>query len=230
MGRLIIFSGTVGFRHTCIDATVRAIGDMAKENAIPFVATDDSTIFTEQNLNDALAVVWAHTSGTGLLDATQRSAYEGYTARGGGFAGIHAASDCERDWALFDELVGARFRSHPTKRQLQTATVTVERPDDPSVSMLPAQWRWTDEWYAFDRNPRADVEVLLTVDEGTYDPEDSSMGADHPIAWRSKVGAARTWYTSLGHEPTTYENSMIRSHLWAGISSVIADDHQLQER
>ena len=42
---------------------------------------------------------------------------------GGGYAGIHAASDTEYDWPWYGELVGAYFSGHP---QNQTATVVVE--------------------------------------------------------------------------------------------------------
>ena len=56
------------------------------------------------------------------------------------------------------------------------------------------------------------------------------MGEDHPIVWRSSIGAAKTWYTALGHEPETFESQSFRSHLWGGILSVINDGEQKEHR
>ena len=43
----------------------------------------------------------------------QQAAFERYIQAGGGYAGIHSASDTEYDWAWYGGLVGAYFRDHP---------------------------------------------------------------------------------------------------------------------
>lgn len=167
------------------------------------------------------AVVWMQASGTGLLNSDQRSAYERFTENGGGFAGIHAASDAERDWPLFDALVGARFKMHPD--ELQRAEIRVERPGDRSMAGIADRWSWFDEWYAFDKNPRGAVQVIASANEESYAPGEATMGKDHPLVWRSNIGKAKTWYTALGHEARAYENPVFRRHLWGGIESVISN-------
>ncbi|GAA2760223.1 ThuA domain-containing protein [Actinopolymorpha rutila] len=219
MTRLLVFSRTAGYRHESIEAGVAALRNLAADASVDLDHTESGDAFTSANLSGYAAVVWLQTSGTGLLDAAQRQAYEEFTASGGGYAGIHVASDAERDWPLFDRLVGARFTSHP--RELQTARIQVERTDDPSTRPLPTPWSWHEEWYAFDTNPRGTVDVLATVNEDDYDAGSSGMGPDHPICWRTQVGRAKAWYTSLGHAPVAYEDETFRAHLWGGITSVL---------
>lgn len=220
MTSILIFSGTMGFRHDCISAGVRAVEELARDADVASVATEDGGEFTSGVLDEVDAVVWMQASGTGLLNAAQRNAYEEFTARGGGFAGVHAASDAERDWTLYSQLVGARFRNHPT--HLQTGRIRIERPGDRSTQGIPNPWVWNEEWYAFETNPRSTVEVIASIAEDSYSPGDASMGADHPIVWRTSVGASYAWYTSLGHEATAFEDSVFRQHLWGGIASVLS--------
>jgi len=216
---ILIFHGSVGYKHESISAGVQAVLELAEQNDVTAFDTADSRVFESADFAACSAVVWMQNSGTGILDASQRLAYESFTAAGGGFAGVHAASDGERDWPLYDQLVGARFRGHPS--ELQTARLHLEKADDPSTKFIPENWRWKEEWYSFEDNPRSRVTVLATVSESEIDPGEFAMGDDHPIVWRIEVGAARAWYTALGHEPEAFNDLVFRSHLWGGITSVL---------
>jgi type 1 glutamine amidotransferase len=129
-----------------------------------------------------------------VLDDTQQAAFESYIRAGGGYAGVHAASDTEYTWPWYGGLVGAYFHSHPANQQ---ATVRVEDRANPSTSHLPAAWVRTDEWYNFATNPRPNVRVLTTLDESTY--TGVNMGADHPNTWCHDYDGGRAWYTGMGH-------------------------------
>ena len=218
MSTILVYSGTVGYRHDSIESGVEAVRSIAKEAGLDFIHTEDADVFSHEVLENVGVTVWMQTSGTGLLNADQREAYERYTTQGGGFAAIHAASDGERDWPLFDTLVGARFLSHPSK--LQTVPVHFELSSDPSALGLQTPWEVYDEWYSFDRSPRNSSQIIAVIRESEYDAEKSSMGDDHPIAWRGSVGLAKTWYTALGHEASAFESRDFRSHLRGGILSV----------
>ena len=220
MTALLVFTGAVGYRHDSIEAGARAVEQLAREAGVEVVISDDARVFETSTLNGVDGVVWMQTSGTGNLNDDQRAAYEDFTARGGGFAGVHAASDAERDWPLFSRLVGARFRSHPAT--LQSSPLVIESPSDPSARPVASPWEWTDEWYAFDANPRDHVQVIISIAEATYDPGDAAMGEDHPITWRAEVGRAKAWYTALGHSPEMFDDPAFRAHLWGGISSILA--------
>lgn len=220
MQRILVFTKTTGYRHESIPAGVAALRELAAEHGVGLEHTEDAAAFTADGLADYDAVVWLSASGD-VLDAEQRAAFAGYLRGGGGFAGIHCASDAERGWPEFERIVGAWFASHPDA--LQEARLTVVDPSHPSTVGLPDPWLWTDEWYVFTSNPSDRVELLLTVDEGSYDPEGVPMGDPHPIAWHSTFGTGRTWYTALGHRDEFYADPLYRAHLWGGIASVLRE-------
>ena len=124
--------------------------ELGAANDFSVTATEDATAFTDANLAQFATVVWLSTTGD-VLDSAQQAAFERYIRAGGGYVGIHAASDTEYDWAWYGELVGAYFTAHPANQQ---ATIKVEDPAHPSTADLPASWSRFDEWYNFRTNPR----------------------------------------------------------------------------
>ncbi|OLF13564.1 ThuA domain-containing protein [Actinophytocola xanthii] len=209
---VLVFSKTAGFRHDSIPAGIAAIRALGAQNGFAVEATEDANAFTAENLEHYAAVVWLSTTGD-VLNAEQQTAFENYIDGGGGYAGVHAASDTEYDWPWYGELVGAYFKSHPA---IQEATVDVESHDHPSTDELPSTWTRTDEWYNYRSNPRADVKVLATLDESSYDPGADAMG-DHPIMWCHTQGEGRSWYTGGGHTQASYSEPEFLNHLAGGI-------------
>ena len=211
--RVLLFTKTTGFRHASIPHAVRAIRELGGRSGFAVDATENGGAFTDANLRRYRAVVFLLTTGD-VLDPGQQAAFERFVRRGGGYAGVHSATDTEYDWPWYGRLVGAYFRNHP---QIQTATVRVENRRHPSTVALPRRWSRTDEWYGFARNPRGSVRVLATLDESTYAPGPGAMGADHPIAWSHEFEGGRAWYTGGGHTDEAYEEPLFRSHLLHGI-------------
>jgi type 1 glutamine amidotransferase len=223
---ILIFSKTTGFRHDSIEAATTAIRDIVASSGtvssdtvsseyggITADATEDAGAFTDDNLTKYDALAFLSTTGE-LFDDTQRSALERFVRAGGGFAGIHAASNGEPEWPFFGDLIGARFDGHP---EIQQATISVADSGHPATAHLSRPWVWTDEWYNFTTQPRGNV--LLTVDEATY--TGGTMGTPHPIAWSHEVDAGRCFYTSLGHAAEYYDDPAFRAHLLGGIASVM---------
>ena len=209
--RLLIFSKTTGFRHDSIPAGVAALRKLAAENGYDSEATEDAGVFTPEGLEGYAALVFLSTSGA-LFDEAQKDALREYVTEGGGYVGVHAASTTEYDWPWYGELVGARFTRHP---RVQPAVVHVEDAEHPSTRHLPRRWERTDEWYEFRDNPRGRVNVLLTVDESTY--EGAEFGADHPLAWYHTVGEGRAFYTALGHTEESFGEGEFLAHVLGGI-------------
>jgi type 1 glutamine amidotransferase len=144
----------------------------------------------------------------------KRAAFERYIRSGGGFVGVHSASDTEYQWPWYHRLVGAYFASHPA---IQRATIRIENPSHQSMQGLPVTWERSDEWYNFRDNPRSAVRVLATLDESTY--SGGMMGTDHPIAWCQSIDGGRSWYTAMGHTAESYAEPLFRLHLLGGIES-----------
>jgi type 1 glutamine amidotransferase len=210
---MLVLTRTRGFRHASIPAAREAVAELGREAGLRVVLTEATERFTDRGLRPFRVVVFLLTTGDVLAPSEQR-AFERWMARGGGWVGVHSAADTEYDWPYYGGLVGAWFNGHPP---VQRATVVVEDRSDPSTAHLPARWSRTDEWYAFRRNPRADVHVLATLDERSYEPGDASMGADHPIAWRRSYRGGRAWYTAMGHTAASYREPRFRRHLLGGI-------------
>ncbi|MFD9740037.1 ThuA domain-containing protein [Umezawaea sp. NPDC059074] len=207
----LVFSKTAGFRHDSIPAGIAAIQALGRDHHFDVVATEDAGAFTDENLAKFQVVVFLSTTGD-VLDATQQAAFERYVRGGGGYAGVHAASDTEYDWAWYGSLVGAYFKQHPAQQQ---ATVKVEDPAHPSTAGLPSRWSRFDELYDFRTNPRGTSHVLASLDEKTY--SGGTMGSDHPISWCRDYDGGRSWYTGLGHTIESYSDPQFLSHLLGGL-------------
>ena len=209
--RILLFSKTAGFRHGSINTARSAITQAATADGFVVDATEDAGVFTASGLAPYDAVVFMLTSGN-VLDQAQQDAFEAYIQAGNGYAGIHSASDTEYNWPWYGDLIGAWFDSHPA---IQQATLNVEITDHPSTETLPATWVRTDEWYNFRTNPRATVNVLITLDESTYNG--GNMGSDHPIAWFHDFDGGRSWYTGGGHRSQAYSEDEFLAHVMGGI-------------
>ena len=209
---LLIFSKTAGYRHESIPAGIAAIRSLGVQHRIAVDATEASSLFTDEGLAKYRVVVFLNTTGD-VLDSTQQAAFERFIRSGGGFVGVHSATDTEYDWPWYGNLVGAYFRSHPL---IQPATLQVVDTSHPSTRHLPAQWTRTDEWYNFRKAPGADVAVLMRVDETSY--SGGNMGEDHPVAWCHAYDGGRAWYTALGHTIESYSDPVFVEHLWGGIA------------
>ena len=212
--QVLFFHRTTGFRHGSIENAIQAVEELGAANGFSVTQTQDPTVFTDAELRKYAAVVF-FTDGENTLNHAQRTAFERYLHRGGGFVGLHSTSNMDKaDWPWWEELLGgAFFDNHPP---IQPATMHVEDATHPATAHLPAQWQWTDEWYNFTADPRdKNVHVVLSVDESTY--TGGQMGAGHPIAWCSNYDGGRTFYTAIGHQVEHYDDPLMRGHILGAI-------------
>ena len=209
---VLVFSKTAGYRHDSIPAGIGALQAIGMQDGFRVDASEDAGVFSEANLSKYRVVVFLSTSGE-VLDAAQQAAFQQFIRRGGGFVGIHAASDTGYDWPWFGALVGNYFRRHPA---IQSATLKVVDASHPSTRHLPIDWKRRDEWYDF-RDPFAgDLTILLRIDERTY--SGGRMGADHPMAWHHVHDGGRAWYTALGHTIASWSEPLFLDHVRGGIA------------
>jgi type 1 glutamine amidotransferase len=175
--------------------------ELARYSAIVFVSPVDNTNSLDPDLPR-------------LLDDDELAALQGYIRAGGGFVGLHAATDTMHTVPWYSALTGggARFINHPA---IQPATMHVESPAHPSMDGVPLAWERVDEWYNYSVNPREDVHVLMTLDESTY--SGGSMGDDHPIAWCHNFEGGRSWHQGAGHTDESYADPVYLAHILGGI-------------
>ncbi len=208
---LLVFTRTEGFRHGSIGAAVTALEAQATARGWRMERTEEADAFTAEHLAELDVVVFLCTSGD-VLDGPQEAALEAFVRAGGGWVGVHSATDTEYDWPFYGELAGTWFARHPA---VQDAELSVETPDHPSTAHLEATWTRRDEWYDFQTNPRDAVTVLLTIDESTY--SGGGMGDDHPIAWAHENLGGRAFYTAGGHTADSYREDDFITHIALGI-------------
>lgn len=241
---VLVFSRTTAYRHASIPDGIRAIGELGKEHGFKVTATEDPDIFNDEDLGRFAVVTFLSTTGTVLETAGQRSALERFVGAGGGYVGIHSASDTEYDWPFYGRLAGAYFKCHPVQ---QVAFFDNEAPDHPATAHLDARFPTFDEFYSFRTNPRPDVRVLLTIDESTYSPDPNTTNlpaddsgtinpdffpgetgymsgergvpGDHPMSWTHRNLGGVAFYTALGHESYLYDEPWYRQHILGGILS-----------
>ena len=213
--RVLVFSKTTGFRHDSIPVAVAAIRRLGRTHRFSVEQTEDERRFTDRDLERYDAVIFLSTTGEPLARESHRQAFRRYIRGGGGFVGVHAASDSFARWPWYVGLVGASFRRHAPGTS--AADVVLEDRRAPATRGLPRVWRRVDEWYAFRSNPRGRVHVLATIDERTYDPRDAGMGPDHPIAWCHRYDGGRSVYTAMGHTSASYREPLFVAHLLGAI-------------
>lgn len=209
--KILVFSKTAGFRHKdAIAAGKKYLIQMGKENKFEADTTEDSQAFTIENLNKYAAIVFLCTTGN-VLNEEQQKSFTQYIRQGGGYVGLHSASDTEYDWPWFGELNGAYFKSHPKQ---QEAVFKVVDTNHVSTAHLPQLWKRFDEHYNF-KWIGTDLKVLITIDEASY--SGGLNGEYHPMAWYHEFDGGRGFYTALGHDSKSWDDPLYRQHVLGGL-------------
>jgi len=208
--RVLVFSATKGFRHASISEGVAALGKLGDKNGFALDASEDPRVFTSENLKRYRAVVFLNTTGS-FFDEHQKQAFQDFVTHGGGFVGIHSATDTFYDWPWYGKMIGGYFKSHP---QIQMATLNVVNKNHPATAGLPSVWHRRDEWYNF-KSLSNNINVLITIDEKSY--KGGENGPTHPVSWYHTVEKGRVFYTALGHTRESYSEEEFLDHIWGGL-------------
>ncbi|PWK78893.1 hypothetical protein LX99_01346 [Mucilaginibacter oryzae] len=209
--KVLIFYKTAGFKHASIQVGIPAIIKMGQENNFDVDTTANAEKFTADNLKQYKAVIFLSTTGD-VLNDTQQTAFEQYIKHGGGFVGVHSATDTEYGWPWYGKLVGAYFKSHP--KQQQEAVLNVVDKNFIATKHLPETWKRLDEWYNY-KWIGDDLHVLIKIDEKSY--EGGENGENHPMSWYHNFDGGRAFYTALGHTDASYSEPLYLEHLLGGI-------------
>ena len=218
--RVLVFSRTAAFRHSSIPAGKAALQKLGAAQGFVVDTTEDPRFIMEDSLRHYAAVVFLSTTGE-VLDRAGQLDLERYIQAGGGFVGIHAASDALYDWRWYGRLVGGYFNGHPA---IQPARLVVADTTSPMTKHLPKVWERTDEWYNFKRLT-SDLTVLLSIDETSY--HGGTNGAGHPMTWYHAFEGGRAWYTELGHTDESFAEASYLTLVAEGIKYAIGDGKAL---
>ena len=245
--KVLVFHKTNGWRHSdAITEGIKMFEELGAVNSDPTKTwtvdnTQDASVFTTTNLAQYEVIIFANTSGGGLLDANQKSAMQQFIQGGKGFIGIHAATDTYRGtdanstWQWYNELVGGIVQTNPnhtsqnfpgTMNILTNSDITIH------VGNQGSTWNHNEEWYYWEQNGgwlypnnMTLLEVQSTGGQ-TYD-------ATRPITWYKQFDGGRSFYTALGHSGNIYKNTssnadfremMRKAVLWAANELVVVDN------
>lgn len=219
--KALLFTKTAGFHHESILEGVEGIKALSERHSFDLDWHEMTRVFSDEGLKNYNVVIFLNTTGD-VLNADEQAAFERYIKNGGGWVGIHSASDTEYDWEWYTKMVGMMFKIHPAQ---QTAYLTVEDSNFPGMGRFPKKLIWTDEWYQYQQPALVnDLHYLVSVDEKTYKPyakwgenEGNGMGDFHPMAWYHNYDGGRAFYTGLGHIGAIYSDQTFMDHLFGGI-------------
>jgi len=212
-----------GYIHDNIATSVEAIKKMGAESHFTVDASDSPEVFTDSNLRQYSALIFANSNNEAFSSDDQRDAFKRYIQSHHGFVAIHSASGSERSWPYYWQVVGGKFVEHP---RLQTFTVHVAEPNFPAAEGLPADFSWTDECY-FTDHQSPDIHPILTTDRTRLAGLDKMTRTDPntypnplPLAWYHTFDGSREIYLALGHRKEDYSNPILynlirRSILWS---------------
>jgi type 1 glutamine amidotransferase len=209
---ILVFSKTGGFRHASIGSGIEALKKMGELQHWKMNFSEDSSLFNKEELSKYQLILFLNTTGD-ILNPNEQTAFENYIKSGGNFFGVHAASDTENDWPFYAEMVGAQFKSHPKPQNASLIKATDCQ--HPSIEHYKATFDKFDEWYNFKKPVASYVNVLLSIDETSY--QGDRMGIFHPISWYHVYQGGRVFYTAMGHDDASYSNVDFLKHLQEGI-------------
>ena len=205
-----MLTATAGFRHDSIPTARSVVASLAsRTGAFTVTATEDPREVTAARLAATDVLMFALTTGELPFDDGQKAAIVSFVNGGGGFIGIHSATDTLYQWPDYGRIVGAYFKEHPWT---QTASVIADDRTHQVIAGVDTPFRILEEFYTFQRNPRGSVNVLLSLD-----PRSVGADGDFPLAWTQSIGSGRSYYNALGHFDATWTDSWFQRQLTAAI-------------
>jgi type 1 glutamine amidotransferase len=214
---LAYFNTQGGFTHTeAINNGRTMLMNMGTKQGFEVTFSDNPADFGAANLAQYELVFGLNPTGTSLDQrAAERAAFEEWmTTKNGAFAGVHSSTDFMRSWAFWKEVTGQYYDSHDQCCSQQNVQWEAAAANHPAVVGLPSPWPRSDEWYKFKSwgqwSAKPGFQVLSKVTTNTD-------GGTRPVSYVREWSGFRSFYTSLGHEGTPYQDPEFIRHVAAGL-------------
>jgi type 1 glutamine amidotransferase len=154
-----------------------------------------------------------------------------YVREGGGIGGHHGVTFFNNNWPEFAEMMGGWAGLHRVEEQF----IKIDDPNSPLTKSFGTEsFAHTDEFYQFPMySPysREKQHVLLSIDVeksdrasgGTFCTGCTRSDQDYGVSWIKEYGKGKTFFTSMGHTESFYEDPRWAQHLLAGIQYILGD-------
>jgi len=227
--KVLVYSRTTGFRHGSIETGAVLIKAMGEETgAFTAVHTEDEAVFNDAELAKYDVILMLSTTRDPISKPEARAAFEKFLAEKKGLVGIHAATDCHKNWPNYLEAMGGIFDGHPWNAR-DEVTIYNECPDHACAKMVPQGFKIKDEIYQYKDDKhftRDKMRVLLSLDLSGPNMMKKNMKRkdnDYPVSWLRSFTGSRVFYTNLGHNDATFMNPVAMQHILTGIQYAAGD-------
>lgn len=243
--RLLFFSKSSGFEHPVISwkggqpsFAEKILMEIGAKQGWEFEFSKDGSKFSKEYLSGFNALVF-YTSGDltkvgkdqqPAMTADGEQALFNYIRGGGGFVGLHCASDTFHTpgdapadangnntghCSPYICMIGGEFITHGAQ---QTATNKVIDPGFPGYEHAGESFTLQEEWYAL-KNFNHDMHALTVIDTSTMQGP-MYKRPPYPTAWARMEGKGRVYYNAMGHRDDVwtselYQNMLIGAIRWA---------------
>jgi uncharacterized protein len=224
--RLLMVTYSAGYQHdvvrrpaaTELSIAERVVGELGRRSGafdVTYAATrDDLERLTPASVRAHRALLFFTTGELPIAAPVRQVAFDA-VREGGGFVGVHSATDTWYTVPEYGDLIGARFDSHPWHQRVR---LLVEDRAHPATRELGEALEIKDEIYQFRDWTRRDVHVLLRLDPRSVEvARGKRTDGDYALAWTKAYGRGRVVYTALGHEPDVWADSRFHGHLLGAI-------------
>src|SRR6266481_2803976 len=218
--RILYFTHSAGYRPEIIPVS-REILKQLGESSLRFeiTASEDVAVFTAEHLRRYGAVMF-FTTGELPMNDNQKQALTDFVRGGGGFLGVHSATDTFYQWPEYGKLIGGYFDQHPWH---QAVRIDVADRSDPLVASIGPSIALSDEIYQIRDFDVGGSHVLLRLDPASVDLTRDLVHRHPygwPLAWTRAYRNGRVFYTALGHEEQVWRDArfqtlMHNAVLWA---------------
>lgn len=248
--KMLVFSVTRGYRHGSIGIGKKAFKILGDETgAYETVVSDDLANFEADKIKDFDAICFLNTTMEVFLpskgdweklDEAGRQTAEETDARlkknllafiknGGGFVGIHAASDTFYKWPEYGVMLGGYFDGHPWRHNTDVS-IKVDQGKEKHAIVAGLNGKSLDfreEIYQM-KEPydSSKLNVLMRLDTEKSDMKVGGVkrkDKDFGVTWIKPYGKGRVFYCSLGHNDHIYSNTGILSVYLNGIQWALGD-------
>jgi type 1 glutamine amidotransferase len=248
--KMLVFSKTNGFRHESIATGKLALEELGrKTGAFEAVVSDDLANFEAANLKQFDAVCFLSTTQNVFAphpnelktmsdeakaaalkrEAELKDSLMNFLKSGGGFVGIHAATDSCYEWPEYGKMLGGYFNGHPWgAKQMVSIKVEPGQEKHPLVAMFEGKnVEFPEEIYQFKEpyDSKA-VHMLLRLDTEKTDMTVKGIKRtdnDFGVSWARHWDKGRIFYSSLGHNHEIYWHEKVVRHYLAGIQWALGD-------
>ena len=247
--KILVLSTTLEYHHEAIPTGLQMLRELGKATAperatIPELAGDATWTVEEIGSDPAKPGYFSEVSPENLAhyelffsnnptgpvftkaphSGEKKQAFVDYWAKGGSWAGLHSATDFEKDgqWSWFqDNIDGGWFVGHDDHTTHGVVSWQPEHANHPILKGLTSPWNVVDEWYVVHRNVEA-LKGFRVIANVTV--KGSSLGSGpRPAVWITENAngkGGRAFYTVRGHNLSVYAEPefralMLRGILWA---------------